>query len=86
MTRNPGRSQRLIALCLVVVAGSAIYLVTSPDNRFEADDAYDFAAAVEYGEFGSLISPYHLAYLPLVKTFYEPIRAGRPRCSVAVSS
>ena len=72
------RGKRLTALCLVVVAGSALYLATSPDNRFEADDAYSFAAAVEFGDFGSVISPYHLAYIPLVKALYEPIRSVAP--------
>jgi hypothetical protein len=72
------RGRRLTALCLVVVAGSALYLATSPDNRFEADDAYSFAAAVESGDFGSVISPYHLAYIPLVKALYEPIRSVAP--------
>ena len=72
------RGRRLIGLLLVVVAGSVIYLATSPDNRFEADDAYSFAAAVEFGDFGSVINPYHLAYIPLVKALYEPIRSVAP--------
>jgi hypothetical protein len=78
VTRSSGRSRRLVALCLIVVAGSAVYLVTSPDNRFEADDAYDYAAAVEYGDFGSVVSPLHLAYIPVVKALYEPTRAVAP--------
>lgn len=50
------------------------YFLTQPSARFEADDAYDYAALVERGEFADLLNPYHPIYLPVVKTVYYVAR------------
>jgi hypothetical protein len=62
----------------MVAVISILYLATSPDNRFEADDAYSFAAAVEHGDFGSVVNPYHLGYVPLLKAIHAPVKAVAP--------
>lgn len=57
---------------------TAFYVVTSPEARFEADDAFDYASIVEFGGPEHTISPNHLLYLPIVKAVYEPVRALFP--------
>lgn len=72
-TLTPRTARIYLWIGLIVL--SVVYLVTSPDHRQEAEDSYDYAAAVEFGEFADLLYPYHLLYLPLVDSFYTPAKA-----------
>ena len=57
---------------------ATIFTISAPQQRFEAEDALDYAAAVEFGETSDLISRNHLAYLPVSKLIFE----GAKRLSV----
>src|SRR5690606_12791655 len=58
---------RRIAAILAVLALAAVFVATSPDARFEADDAFDYASAVERAQYKDLLNPYHPIYLPIAK-------------------
>lgn len=68
---SSGESQlRHFVIAALVLA--VVYGLTSPDNRFEAEDALSYSAAIEFGEEPSdLISPQHLAYLPFANLIFE---------------
>lgn len=72
------KPSRRVAIGLALLSLTAFYVVTSPEARFEADDAFDYASIVEFGGLEDTIFPNHLLYLPLMKAIYEPVRAVLP--------
>ena len=60
------RGRRLISVGLVFFA-ALLYFASSPVNRTEAEDAYEYAWRLENESGLALLDAHHLLYLPLAK-------------------
>lgn len=69
--RRPGISGAAGGAGLLAVAALVFFLVTSPANHTEAEDAYFYARAVEQAPWASLPHPHHALYLPLMRGLYR---------------
>ncbi len=52
----------------------ALYCLTMPVNRGEAENAYAYALAVEQAPAAALLHPHHLLYLPAMRPLYQAAR------------
>ncbi len=65
---------RTRTLLLTGVLLAVFYAVTAARNRTEAEDAFDFAWAVERVEGRAQLHPHHLAYIPVMKALCGAVR------------
>lgn len=64
---------------LAVLLLTAVYACTSPGNRLEAEDAYEYAWQVDAAPslgYPPLWHPHHLAYLPVIRILYAALHGA----------
>jgi glycerol-3-phosphate acyltransferase PlsY len=72
----PVDPRRLLPLVTVLLV-TAVFVLTGPGNRSEADDAFWFAYDIEHGSIRELVGPdhaAHLAFLPLARGLFNLAR------------
>lgn len=63
-----------LKLAVTVSVLTAIYVLTGPGNRTEADDAFGFAYLVEHGSLRQLLTADHLLFLPFSRGILNLLR------------